>query len=57
MFLAFIDWAKSQIEDFAGTFRKQVFTADADPKVVETATKITYTQSKKVRLVFVLFWN
>ncbi|RDB19331.1 Exocyst complex component EXO84 [Hypsizygus marmoreus] len=45
---AFIDWAKKQIEDFAETFRKQVFTSDVEPEVVEGALKITYTQSKKL---------
>ena len=30
-------------------FRKQVYTSDVDPKTVEGALTITYTQSKKVR--------
>jgi len=46
---AFIDWAKFQIQDFATMFRKQVYTSDVDPKTVEDALAITYTQSKKVR--------
>jgi len=46
---AFIDWAKFQIQDFATMFRKQVYTSDVDPKTVEDALTITYTQSKKVR--------
>ncbi|GLB43605.1 putative nuclear mrna splicing [Lyophyllum shimeji] len=45
---AFIDWAKTQIEDFAANFRKQVFTSDVDSQVVEDALKITYTQSRKL---------
>lgn len=48
-FIAFIDWAKFQIQDFATMFRKQVYTSDVDPKTVEGALAITYTQSKKVR--------
>jgi hypothetical protein len=47
--IAFIDWAKFQIQDFATMFRKQVYTSDVDPKTVEDALAITYTQSKKVR--------
>lgn len=46
---AFIDWTKCQIQDFATMFRKQVYTSDVDPKTVEGALAITYTQSKKVR--------
>ncbi|KAF8079188.1 exo84 subunit/exocyst complex component [Lyophyllum atratum] len=45
---AFIEWAKTQIEDFGENFRKQVFTSDVDRQVVEDALKITYTQSKKL---------
>ena len=47
-YVAFVDWAKKQLEDFAGIFRKQVYTSDADPMVVEDAMNITFTQSKKV---------
>jgi hypothetical protein len=50
--IAFIDWAKFQIQDFATMFRKQVYTSDVDQKTVEDALTITYTQSKKVRLIF-----
>jgi hypothetical protein len=46
--VAFIDWAKFQIQDFATMFRKQVYTSDADKKTVEDALTITYTQSKRV---------
>ncbi|KAK0500855.1 exo84 subunit/exocyst complex component [Armillaria luteobubalina] len=45
---AFIDWAKSQIENYADVFRRQVFSSDVDPKVIEEALKITYSQSKKL---------
>ncbi|KAG6901721.1 hypothetical protein C0995_008689 [Termitomyces sp. Mi166 len=45
---AFIDWAKSRIEDFAENFRKQVFTSDIDPQIVSNALEITYTQSRKL---------
>ncbi|KAH0591366.1 hypothetical protein H2248_001444 [Termitomyces sp. 'cryptogamus'] len=44
----FIDWAKSQIEDFAENFRKQVFTSDVNPQVVSNALEITYTQSRRL---------
>lgn len=46
--VAFIDWAKLQIQNFAAMFRKQVYTSDVDPKTVEGAVTITHTQSKKV---------
>ncbi|KAJ6502642.1 nuclear mRNA splicing protein [Mycena vulgaris] len=45
---AFIDWAKKQIEDYGELFRRQVYSSDVDPKVVEEALKITYAQSKKL---------
>lgn len=44
----FVEWAKTQIENYAGMFRKQVFSSDVDPKVVEDALRITYTQSRKL---------
>ena len=46
---AFIDWTKFQIQEFASMFRRQVYTSDVDPKTVEGALTVTYTQSKKVR--------
>lgn len=52
--VAFIDWAKMQIQDFATMFRKQVYTSDVDQKIVEGALAITYTQSKKVS--FGCYW-
>ena len=45
---AFIDWVKKEIDYYCEMFRKQVFSADVDPKVVEEAKNITYAQSKKV---------
>lgn len=45
---SFIDWAKTMIEEYAETFRMQVYTPDVDPKVVEDALKITYMQSRKL---------
>ncbi|KAJ7040264.1 hypothetical protein C8F04DRAFT_1208688 [Mycena alexandri] len=45
---AFIDWAKKQIEDYGELFRRQVYSSDADPKMVDEALKITYSQSKKL---------
>jgi len=60
--IAFIDWAKFQIQDFATMYRKQVYTSDVDPKTVEGALAITYAQSKKVwcnyyRIVTILSWR
>ncbi|KAJ7150404.1 exo84 subunit/exocyst complex component [Mycena filopes] len=45
---AFIDWAKKQIEDYGELFRRQVYSSDADKKIVDEALKITYAQSKKL---------
>jgi hypothetical protein len=50
--IAFIDWAKFQIQDFSSMFRKQVYTSDDDLKTIEGALAITYTQSKKVRYTY-----
>lgn len=44
----FIDWARKEIENYAEMFRKQVYISDVDPKTVEEALRITYSQSKKV---------
>jgi exocyst complex component 8 len=46
---AFVNWARKQLEDFAETFRRQVYTSDVEPMVVDGAMKIAFTQSKKVR--------
>ncbi|KAJ7292985.1 nuclear mRNA splicing protein [Mycena rebaudengoi] len=45
---AFIDWAKKQIDNYGQMFRRQVYSSDVDPKVVDEAMKITYSQSKKL---------
>ncbi|KAJ7597262.1 nuclear mRNA splicing protein [Mycena floridula] len=45
---AFIDWAKTEVANYAEMFRRQVYSADADPKIVEEAKSITYSQSKKL---------
>jgi len=47
-FVGFVEWAKKQIEMYAQMFRKQVYTSDVDPKIVEDALRITYTQSRKL---------
>ncbi|KAF8167544.1 hypothetical protein B0H34DRAFT_669962 [Crassisporium funariophilum] len=45
---SFVTWTKQQIEDYAEIFRKQVYSRDVDPKVVEDAVYITRTQSRKL---------
>ncbi|KAK1232134.1 exocyst complex component exo84 [Marasmius sp. AFHP31] len=46
---AFIDWARTQVENYAEIFRNQVYTGDViEPKVVEEAMKITYSLSRKL---------
>jgi len=54
---AFIEWAMAQIEDFAEIFRKQVFTLDADPKLIEEALRLTHTQSRKVGFYLHSLWG
>jgi hypothetical protein len=36
------------LEEYATIFRKQVYSKDIDPKVVQDAINITHTQSRKV---------
>ncbi|KAG1717817.1 hypothetical protein EDB19DRAFT_1899773 [Suillus lakei] len=43
-----IDWAKKQIEMYAESFRKQVYSSDAEQQTVKEALKITYSQSRKL---------
>ena len=50
--LVFVDWANKEITNYADMFRKQVYTSDADPKVIEEAKKMTYAQSKRVNLLW-----
>ncbi|KAF9266928.1 hypothetical protein L218DRAFT_921708 [Marasmius fiardii PR-910] len=45
---AFIDWARTQVEIYAETFRNQVYTEELEPKVIEEAMKVTYSLSKKL---------
>lgn len=46
--VAFIDWARAQVEGYAEMFRNQVYSSGVEGKVVEEALKITYDLSKKV---------
>lgn len=45
---AFVQWAKGQIEKYAEMFRKQVYSLDVDPEIINVAIKVTKAQSKKV---------
>lgn len=44
----FVDWAKKQLENYAEIFRKQVYTSDADPNLIEDTIYITRSQSRKL---------
>ncbi|PPQ79863.1 LOW QUALITY PROTEIN: hypothetical protein CVT25_002919 [Psilocybe cyanescens] len=44
----FITWTKHQLENYCEIFRKQVYSKDVDPKVVEDAIQLTHAQSKKL---------
>lgn len=48
--IAFIEWARHQIEIFGEMFRKQVFGPDVDVRIIDDAIKVTHTQSRKVEL-------
>jgi hypothetical protein len=53
--VAYIEWARHQMEAFSAIFRKQVYSSDIEKKTVEEAYNITYLQHRRVRqLVFVL---
>lgn len=52
--LAFITWTKQQLGDYATVFRKQVYSKDVDPKIVEDAIHITQSQSRKVRVLLLI---
>ncbi|KAI0325433.1 hypothetical protein GY45DRAFT_1374778 [Cubamyces sp. BRFM 1775] len=43
-----VEWAKLQVELYAEMFRKQVYSSDIDPHVIEEAIQITHIQSKKL---------
>ena len=51
MCAGFIEWAREQIENYAEMFRKQVYSSDVDLQTVQDAIKVTYLQSKRVRIV------
>jgi hypothetical protein len=44
----FIMWTRKLLEEYATIFRKQVYSKDVDPKVVQDAIDITHNQSRKV---------
>jgi len=46
--LAFISWTKGQIEEYCRIFRRQVYTKDVDPKVVQDVMQITFSSARKV---------
>lgn len=46
--LAFITWAKKEMESYGEIFRRQVYSKDVERSVVDDALEITYTQSRKV---------
>lgn len=49
---AFVMWTRKLLEEYATIFRKQVYSKDIDPKVIQDAINITHTQSRKVSI-----WN
>jgi hypothetical protein len=48
--LALVVWAQDQLKTFAEMFRKQVYTVDVEPGVVQEATGIVQMQGRKVRM-------
>lgn len=47
---AFVQWAKIEVEKYAEMFRKQVYSLDVDPEVIDAAMRVTKLQSRKVSL-------
>ncbi|KAI0686819.1 hypothetical protein BC835DRAFT_1420137 [Cytidiella melzeri] len=45
---SFVQWAKVQVEKYGEMFRKQVYSLDVDPEVIDGAIKATKLQSKKL---------
>ncbi|PPQ99518.1 hypothetical protein CVT24_005308 [Panaeolus cyanescens] len=45
---SFIAWTKKQLDEYGKIFRKQVYSKDVDPKVVQEAIQISQTQSRKL---------
>ena len=45
-----VQWCKEQIENYAVLFGKQVFSPDAEPKMIAECNDITRVQNKKVCL-------
>jgi hypothetical protein len=43
-----VQWCKEQVENYAVLFGKQVFSPDADPKMIAECNDITRVQNKKV---------
>ena len=51
---AFVQWAKIEVEKYAEMFRKQVYSLDVDPEVIDAAMRVTKLQSRKVSDLFPL---
>lgn len=49
-FVDLVQWCKAQIENYTVLFGKQVFSPDADPKMIAECNDITRMQNKKVRV-------
>lgn len=47
---ALVVWAQEQLKSFAEMFRKQVYTSDVEPGVVQEAIAIARIQGRKVYL-------
>ena len=48
--VALIQWARDQIEIFGKAFKRQLFSSDVNPQIVEEAVQLTRAQSKRVGL-------
>lgn len=47
-YIDLVQWCKEQIENYAVLFGKQVFSPDAEPKMIAECNDITRVQNKKV---------
>lgn len=49
-YAGFVRWASEEVEIYAETFRRQVYGADQDRKVIEESLEVTKAHGAMVRL-------
>lgn len=49
VYVGFVRWASEEVEIYAETFRRQVYGADQDRKVIEESLEVTKAHGAMVR--------